>query len=81
MEGSSLKSIALKLKKDLTGTLQTNDTWLPQPQPQPSPPIQLISSHTSLMEHQITIQLETCERMITASKSLAQYVSSNTKGG
>ena len=74
MEGSILKTIALKLTKDLMGTLQTNVTQIPQPQPQPSPSTQPIPVHTRLMEHQMEIQLETCKTMIPASKALAQYV-------
>ena len=80
MEGSSLKTISLELKKDLMGTLQTNFTRFPQPQPQPSTSTQTSSAHTRLMEHQMVIQLETCGIMITESKALAQDVSANTKG-
>ena len=80
MEGSSLKDIALELKNNLMGTLETNVTKYPQPQPQPSTLTQPSSSHTRIMKHQTAIQLETCESMITASKALAQYVSENMKG-
>ena len=80
MEGSSLKDIALELKNNLMGTLETNVTKYPQPQPQPSTLTQPSSSHTRIMKHQTAIQLETCESMITASKALAQDVSENTKG-
>ena len=80
MEGSSLKTIALKLKKDLIGTLQTNVTQFPQPQPQPSPSTQPRSTHSRLMWNQMEIQLETCKIMITASKSLAQDFLENKKG-
>ena len=62
-------------------TLETNVTQYPHPQTQPSPYTQPSSEHTRLMEHQMEIQLETCEIMITASKALDQYVSANTKGG
>ena len=33
------------------------------------------------MKYQMVTQLNTCESMITASKALVQYISSNTKGG
>ena len=81
MEGSSLKTIALDLKNNLMGKLETNVTQYPQPQPQPSLSTQPSSAHTRRMEHQTEIQFETCESMITASKALAQYVSENTKVG
>ena len=74
MEGLSLKTIALEIKKYLMGTLETNVTRYLQPQTQPSTSNQPISSHTRLMEHQMEIQLETCKTMIPASKALAQYV-------
>ena len=80
MEALSLKTIALKLKRDLMGTLQNIVTRFPQPLPQPSPLTQPISTHTNILEHQMSIQLETWESMITESKALAKYVSSNTKG-
>ena len=75
MEGSSLKTIALELKKNLMGTLETNATQSPQPQTQPSPLTQPSSTHTRLMEHQMEIQLETSEIMITLSKALAKDIS------
>ena len=81
MEGLSLKTIALELKKNLMGTLEKNVTQSPHPQTQPSPSTQPSSEHTRLMEHQMAIQLETCGIMIIASKELAQDVSANTKVG
>ena len=80
MEGSSLKTISLELKKNLMGTLGINVTQSPHPQTQPSPLTQQSSEDTRLMEHQMSIRLETCKSMITASKALAQDISENTKG-
>ena len=71
MEGSILKTIALKLTKDLMGTLQTNVTQIPQPQPKTSPSTHQLSVHTRLMETQVEIQMETCKTTITASKEIA----------
>ena len=63
------------------GTLETNFIQYSHTQTQLSPYTQPSSEYTRLMEHQMEIQLETCERMITESKSLAQDVSANTKDG
>ena len=63
------------------GTLETNVTQSPHPQTQPSPLTQPSSKHSRLMEHQIAIQLEICESIITAIKSLDQDVSENTNVG
>ena len=79
MEVWSLKTIDLELKKNLMGALETNFTQSPHPQTQPLPLTQPSSEHTRIMDHQIAIQLETCKIMVTASKALAQDVSSNTK--
>ena len=81
MEGSSLKNIALEIKNKLMGILETNVNRSPHNQTQPLPSTQPSPKHIRLMEHQMEIQLEKRESMITESKALAQYVSANRKIG
>ena len=57
MEGSSLKNIALGIKKNLMGTLEIDVTQSPHPQTQPSTLTQTSSKHTRRIEHQMEIQL------------------------